>query len=150
SRTATGTMIGTPQYIAPEQAKGHAIDATVDVYSLGGIAFELVTGRTPFVADNAMAIVAKHLMESPPRPSELAPVPRELDVLMVAMLAKTPGGRPSLARVCAVTDRGRTRAQAQERAGLVPPTPMPAVSTPGTSAGPLATPRPLTAQVDAG
>src|SRR5262249_53115214 len=107
SRTATGAMVGTPQYIAPEQAKGHTIDANVDVYALGGIAFELTTGRPPFVADNAMEIVAKHLMEQPPRPSQLAQVPSELDDLILAMLAKEPKSRPSLAQVCAVIDRVR-------------------------------------------
>jgi serine/threonine-protein kinase len=150
SRTATGAMIGTPQYIAPEQAKGHAIDAAVDIYSLGGIAFELVTGRPPFVADNAMEVVAKHLMEPPPRPSTLMSVPRELDDVIVAMLAKDPRSRPSLATVCAVIDRMRTRAQTPAPSELVTPTPIPAVSVAGLAASPLATPRPLSAQVDAG
>jgi serine/threonine protein kinase len=108
-RTATGAMVGTPQYIAPEQAKGHAIDASVDTYALGGIAFELVTGRPPFVADNAMEIVAKHLMELPPQPSQLAPVPPELDALIFRMLAKHAAARPTLAEATAVFERVRTR-----------------------------------------
>ena len=104
-RTATGAMVGTPQYIAPEQAKGYTIDHTVDIYALGGILFELLTGRPPFVADNAMEMVAKHLMEPPPRPSATVPVPPELDDLVVRMLAKQPAGRPSLAEVAAVIER---------------------------------------------
>jgi len=99
SRTATGAMIGTPQYVAPEQAKGHSIDARVDIYSLGCVSFELLTGRPPFVADNAMEMVAKHLMEPPPRPSQFQPVPKELDDLVVAMLAKNRDERPSLAEI---------------------------------------------------
>ena len=104
-RTATGAMVGTPQYIAPEQAKGYAIDARVDIYSLGGILFELLTGRPPFVADNAMEMVAKHLMEPAPRPSTLADIPPELDELVVRMLSKHPDGRPTLAEVATVIER---------------------------------------------
>jgi serine/threonine-protein kinase len=104
-RTATGAMIGTPQYIAPEQAKGRAIDHRVDIYSLGCVTYELLTGRGPFVADNPMEIVAKHLMEAPVPPSSLAAVPDELDKLVLAMLAKDAAHRPSLAEVCEVLDR---------------------------------------------
>ena len=104
-RTATGAMVGTPQYIAPEQAKGYTIDHRVDIYALGGIVFELLTGRPPFVADNAMEMVAKHLMEAVPRPSTYAAVPPELDDLVVRMLSKSPDGRPSLAEVQTVIER---------------------------------------------
>jgi serine/threonine-protein kinase len=104
-RTATGAMIGTPQYIAPEQAKGRAIDHRVDIYALGCVAFELLTGRAPFVADNAMEMVAKHLMEAPVSPASLTAVPSELDRLVLAMLAKDAAGRPPLAAVCEVLDR---------------------------------------------
>ena len=104
-RTATGAMVGTPQYIAPEQAKGYAIDHRVDIYALGGIVFELLTGHPPFQADNAMVMVAKHLMEAPPRPSSLADVPPELDDLVLRMLSKAPEGRPSLAEVASVIER---------------------------------------------
>ncbi len=104
-RTATGAMVGTPQYIAPEQAKGYAIDHRVDVYALGGILFELLTGRPPFLADNAMEMIAKHLMEPAPRPSAFADVPPEVDDLVVGMLAKEPRARPSLADVSTVFER---------------------------------------------
>jgi serine/threonine-protein kinase len=104
-RTATGAMVGTPQYIAPEQAKGYAIDHRVDIYALGGIIFELLTGRPPYVADNAMEMVAKHLMEAVPRASSLTTVPEPLDDLVLKMLAKDPAGRPPLAEVFAVIER---------------------------------------------
>jgi serine/threonine-protein kinase len=103
--TAAGTLVGTPQYIAPEQAKGEEIDARADIYALGGLLFELLTGRPPFVAESPMEMVAKHVMEPAPRPSTLASVPAELDDLVVAMLAKDPADRPSLATVGAVVDR---------------------------------------------
>jgi len=105
ARTATGAIVGTPLYIAPEQAKGREIDAAADVYALGGMLFEMLCGRPPFVADNAMEIVAKHLMEPPPRPSQLAPVPSALDDLIVAMLAKDPKARPALASVLEVIEQ---------------------------------------------
>jgi eukaryotic-like serine/threonine-protein kinase len=107
-KTATGAMVGTPQYIAPEQAKGYAIDHRADIYSLGGILFEMITQRPPFVADNAMEVVAKHLMEPPVRPSTLvAGVPEELDTIVVRMLAKDPAARPTLTELVAVLDRLR-------------------------------------------
>jgi serine/threonine-protein kinase len=105
-QTKSGVMVGTPQYIAPEQAKGHAVDARADIYALGGITFEMLTGRPPFVADNAMEMVAKHLMEAPPKPSSIASgISQELDSLVVAMLAKDPAHRPTLADVALIVDR---------------------------------------------
>ncbi|MBA2543729.1 MAG: serine/threonine protein kinase [Deltaproteobacteria bacterium] len=104
AKTATGALVGTPLYIAPEQAKGREIDSAADVYSLGGMLFELLCKRPPFVADNAMEIVAKHLMEPPPRASSLVPVPAVLDDLVLAMLAKEPVHRPLLPAVIKVID----------------------------------------------
>ncbi len=110
-KTATGVIVGTPQYIAPEQAKGYAIDHRADIYALGGIVYELMTGRPPFVADNAMEMVAKHLMETPLPPSHFTPsVSPEIDSLVLRMLAKTPDGRPTLAEVCEVVERAKLRA----------------------------------------
>src|SRR5688572_8854848 len=65
--TRTGAMMGTPQYISPEQARGYAIDYRADIYSLGVMLFEMAAGRPPFAADNAMDMVARHLYEAPPR-----------------------------------------------------------------------------------
>jgi eukaryotic-like serine/threonine-protein kinase len=103
--TATGTIVGTPQYLSPEQARGQEVDYRADIYALGGIAFELLTGQTPFVADNVMEMVAKHIMEAPVRPSTLARVPPELDDLVVATLAKSSADRPPLSEWLAVLDR---------------------------------------------
>jgi serine/threonine-protein kinase len=108
-RTAIGAMMGTPQYIAPEQARGLRIDGRADIYALGGILFELVTGRPVFFSDNTPEVLMKHLTEPPPRPSQVARVPPELDELIVAMLAKDPEQRPSLDQVCEVIDRLRTK-----------------------------------------
>jgi len=119
ARTATGAMVGTPQYVAPEQAKGREIDHRVDVYSLGCVAFELLTGRTPFIADNAMEMVAMHLMEPPPHPRKLASrIHGDLDQLIVRMLAKDRDERPSLAEISLVLDRA-SRAPALRTGPLV-------------------------------
>ncbi len=107
AKTATGAIVGTPLYIAPEQAKGREIDSAADVYALGGMLFEMLCRRPPFMADNAMEIVAKHLMEPPPRPSQYAAVPPALDDLVLAMLAKEPVERPMLAAVMKVTETVR-------------------------------------------
>jgi serine/threonine protein kinase len=106
-QTASGAIIGTPQYIAPEQAKSQAIDPRADTYALGAILFELITGRPPFLADSAMEVVAMHLMEPPPRPSEFALVPPEIDDLVVAMLAKSPDERPAMDEITARFERAR-------------------------------------------
>ncbi|HEY6180133.1 MAG TPA: serine/threonine-protein kinase, partial [Kofleriaceae bacterium] len=108
-RTAIGAMMGTPQYIAPEQARGVRIDGRADIYALGGIFFELVTGRPVFFSDNTPEVLMKHLTEPPPRPSQCARVPPELDELIIAMLAKEPERRPSLDQICAVIDQLRAK-----------------------------------------
>ena len=111
SKTTTGEIIGTPQYIAPEQARGRQIDYRVDVYALGGMLFELLTGRTVFTGDNAADMIASHLSEPAPRPSSFAPsVPPDLDDLVVAMLEKDPDKRPALDQLCTVLDHVRAGA----------------------------------------
>jgi serine/threonine protein kinase len=104
-KTATGQMVGTPMYVAPEQAKGKAIDHRVDIYSLGGIVFEMLTGQPPFVADNAAELIAYHLTTPPRHPIELVPeLPKDLDEMVVAMLAKDARMRPPLHELWRVLD----------------------------------------------
>ncbi len=103
SMTRTGVMLGTPGYMAPEQARGgRAVDARADVFSLGCVLFECLAGRPPFYGDNLMAVLAKILVEEVPRVSELEPaVLPSLDALVARMLAKDPGARPPDARAVA-------------------------------------------------
>jgi len=95
NRTAAGALVGTPQYIAPEQARGQRVDARSDIYAFGGILFELLAGRPVFVVHSVTEAIAKHLLETAPRLSGFAQVPSEVDDLVAAMLAKDPAERPA-------------------------------------------------------
>ncbi|MES1165520.1 MAG: serine/threonine-protein kinase, partial [Verrucomicrobiota bacterium] len=96
SHTRTGSILGTPIYMAPEQCRGlTSIDHRADVYALGGILFELLTGRPPFVKEAPGDLLIAHVSEPPPVPSSLMPaIPPELDRLILRMLAKSPNDRP--------------------------------------------------------
>ena len=89
--TRTGMIFGTPEYMSPEQAKGEKVDHRVDVYALGVILYELLTGRVPFTADTFMGILTKHMFEAPPAPSTIAPVssiPPEVEAIVLKALQK--------------------------------------------------------------
>jgi serine/threonine-protein kinase len=92
--TETGAIMGTAQYLSPEQAQGLPVDARSDLYSIGVILYELLTGRVPFDAESAVTIALKHVSEPPIPPSELAPgVPPALEAVVVRALAKDPADR---------------------------------------------------------
>jgi serine/threonine protein kinase len=94
------TTAGTPAYMAPEQLKGLPLDGRTDVYALGVVAYEMLTGAPPFRGDNLHAVAALHLRVPAPQVSKVRPdVPPELDAIITTMLAKSPAGRPSLADV---------------------------------------------------
>jgi len=93
-RTATGTIMGTPRYMSPEQGKGGEIDLRSDIYSLGATFYHMVCGRPPFDADNAFALIMKHITEpAPPIPEFNANVPETLCGIIYTMLEKEPGKR---------------------------------------------------------
>jgi serine/threonine-protein kinase len=87
--TQTQAVIGTAQYLSPEQAQGHSVDARSDLYSTGCLLFELLTGRPPFQGDSPVAIAYQHVGEAPPRPSAFNPkVSPALDAVVLHSLAK--------------------------------------------------------------
>jgi serine/threonine protein kinase len=95
--TRAGDLVGTPQYMAPEQIRGDAVDGRTDIYALGAILYEMVTGRLPFEGPTVMAVLSKHLTEAPPPPTARRPdlgLPPALDHLIMSALAKEPTGRP--------------------------------------------------------
>lgn len=98
--TIEGQLVGTPQYLSPEQAKGARVTSKSDVYSLGVMAYEMFLEQLPFEAETSAEIMAMHLRAIPPAPRELWPdIPRELEQLLLVMLAKTPDNRPTMKEV---------------------------------------------------
>jgi hypothetical protein len=90
---ANGKPFGTAAYMAPEQAAGQRVDGRADVYALGVLLFEMITGIHPFASTNDNEYVLRHADEAPPRPSKLLAVPRELDAIVLRCLAKRPEAR---------------------------------------------------------
>ncbi len=135
--TRTGFTLGTPHYMAPEQARGELIGAHTDVYALGAVLYRTVTGVAPFEADNDQAVLYQHVYDDPRPPDALNPnVPVGLSRLITSMLAKDPAQRPtSAARVAealralqheVTRDRSETRLGGPAQQGFVghgPPTP---------------------------
>jgi eukaryotic-like serine/threonine-protein kinase len=131
--TEAGSIIGTAQYLSPEQAKGAPVDQTSDLYSVGVVLYELLTGAVPFSGDTPVEIAMKHLSAVPDPPSALrAEIPRDLDMVVLRALGKEPAERyqsaeemdADLARVA----RGAAISPATEEAATAiisrpPPTP---------------------------
>ncbi len=92
--TETGSIIGTAQYLSPEQAKGAPVTPASDIYSVGIVLYEMITGSVPFTGDTPLEIAMKHLSTTPLPPSETRPdVPHELDSIVLRALAKNPEDR---------------------------------------------------------
>ncbi|WP_329546599.1 protein kinase [Streptomyces sp. NBC_01356] len=94
SMTQTGMVVGTPQYLSPEQALGRGVDARSDLYSVGIMLFQLTTGRLPFEADSPLAIAYAHVQEQPVAPSSVnRSLPPAVDALVARALKKNPNER---------------------------------------------------------
>ena len=95
SRMSGGTLVGTVAYLPPEQALGEAAGPHCDLYSLGALTYEMLTGQPPFLGDDAVSIISQHLHADPVPPSRHNPgVPEALDRVVLSLLAKRPEGRP--------------------------------------------------------
>jgi eukaryotic-like serine/threonine-protein kinase len=92
--TATAQVIGTAQYLSPEQARGERVDARSDIYSTGCVLYELMTGRPPFQGDSPVAIAYQHVREEAPQPSQIDPsIPQYANAIVMKALAKDPNYR---------------------------------------------------------
>jgi beta-lactam-binding protein with PASTA domain len=92
--TSTAAVIGTAQYLSPEQARGESVDARSDVYSVGCLLYELVTGAPPFTGDSPVSVAYQHVREDPKLPSSVNPaIPPELDAILLKALSKNPANR---------------------------------------------------------
>jgi serine/threonine-protein kinase len=130
--TETGSIMGTAQYLSPEQAQGHAVTATSDIYSIGVMLYEMLAGRLPFEGDSAVAVALKHLSEPPPPISQWRPdVHPAMEAVVMAALAKDPTQRwQSAEDLAAALEAARAQIEAGHNGGqdtaAFAPIPMPA------------------------
>ncbi len=99
--TKTGMVFGTPQYMSPEQIRGDKVDHRSDIYSVGVILYQMLTGELPFKSDTPMGVLTKHLMDEPPALETINPgsgIPAELEAVVMKTLAKEAVDRPSSMR----------------------------------------------------
>jgi serine/threonine-protein kinase len=132
--TQQGDMLGTPQYMAPEQIRAEPIDGRTDIYALGCLLYEMVTARLPHEAETVLAMLSKHLVEPAVPPSQRRPdlgIPGAVDALILAAMAKDPRARPATMEAF-----GEQIAALRQRLGAEPTAPQ----VPAT-AGPEAVPR---------
>jgi tRNA A-37 threonylcarbamoyl transferase component Bud32 len=116
--TQAGAVLGTAAYFSPEQAQGHPADLRSDIYSLGVVMYELLTGAPPFSGENSLAIAIQHIQELPERPSRLKPdVPPGLEAIVLKAMAKDPADRYQTAAEM-VEDLDRLRAGETPQAAL--------------------------------
>ncbi|MBX3174044.1 MAG: protein kinase [Gemmatimonadaceae bacterium] len=136
--TQTGMAVGTPVYMAPEQSSGDTVGPTADIYSLGCMLYEMLAGEPPFNGPNAMAIMAKHLMEQPPSIRVVRQaVPEEIEEAILIALNKTPVDRPQTAQQFAELLSGMFGATSTMRVMNARRTPTPRYSSLGVPQLPL-------------
>jgi serine/threonine protein kinase len=146
SRTRTGVMMGTPTYMAPEQCRGAGeVDHRADLYAIGCVLYEMLTGRPPFVAEGVGELLSAHMLVPPEPPSRLVPsLSAHVDALVMQLLAKRPEDRvPSASALARLLGQGSAPPMAADSA-VIPPTPTPTPTTLGGAAVERATAPSLT------
>jgi len=146
--TQEGTVFGTPRYMSPEQAQGRALDARSDLYSIGVLLYQMLTGRPPFGDEDAVVVMAHHIRSQPAPPIDAAPdagIPKALSELVLRALAKDPAKRPPTARAfMEELDRAikpQDEARASGRDAPVERAPEPAKPSPPRPSRPSSPPR---------
>jgi len=124
SLTQTGAVMGTATYFSPEQAEGIGVDARSDIYSLGVVLFEMVTGRPPFLGDTPVAVASKHVRDHAPAPRSINPsIPPTFEAIILKAMAKDPAYRYSTAEELRADllrfNEGRTVLAMDEATGLL-------------------------------
>ena len=121
SMTQTASVIGTPQYLSPEQIRGEQVDRRSDIYATGCLLYELLTGRPPFEGDSPVALAYQHVRSNPVPPSEIDPlVSTQMDAITLKALAKSPADRFQTAHEMA-DDIGRLLSGQRVQAQIPPP-----------------------------
>ena len=133
SLTRTGVVFGTPEYMSPEQAEGTPLDHRADLYALGVLLYQMVTGEVPFTGSNFLVVITKAVQEAPVPPSQRRPdlvIPAELEALILRCMEKAPAARPQSAEeVIEALDQILARYPAE--AASAPETPLLGAALPG-------------------
>ncbi|HEU0106176.1 MAG TPA: serine/threonine-protein kinase [Vicinamibacteria bacterium] len=135
TRTATGHIVGTPEYMSPEQAQGHRVDFRSDIYALGIVVYEIFTGRVPFRGETPISTILKHLHDPPPLdPPDAETIPVPVRPVLRRCLAKSPDDRFPSAREVADALRGARSPSRRQQ-----PVPTSALQAPTVESPTLAT-----------
>jgi serine/threonine-protein kinase len=140
--TRNGVVFGTPHYMSPEQAAGDPVDHRSDIYALGVLSFQMLTGRVPFESDTYMGVMTQHMYMSPPRPSDMVPSRQglgDLESVVMRCLLKDPAERfQRMRELVTALDQVAATAWSLAPTGSAATVPAPA----GRSVGPQVAPRP--------
>jgi WD40 repeat protein/serine/threonine protein kinase len=129
--TQSGAIMGTPAYMAPEQARARPVDHRADLFSLGVMLYEMTTGRRPFIGADTMSVLTSLALDEPPAPSLINPqIPAELAALIVRLISKSPDNRPASGQVVAEALLGILTQTSRPLVEVLPESPAPPLAMP--------------------